>query len=201
MFKHFSHRVTLVAIGMLVLIIMWMAGISSRLLAISTQISAFHLIEYTYQIAGTPRDDLHYDQANLLREAAHATHNEAWHTSLLQHAIARYDQVLLATPKGAASIYINRGTTYRDLGDLDAAIADYTTALEDTPHAAVAFSNRGLTYEEQGNLCAALSDYHMFLERSQNDPARTTQFPRNAILTRIDDISRNTVEGCQRNLD
>ena len=165
MFKHTSHRVMLVAIGMLVLIIMGMAGISPRLLAISTQTGANHIIEYAYQIAGAPRDDLHYDQASLLREAAHATHNEAWRTSLLQRAIARYDQALLTTPKDTGSSYINRGTTYRDLGNLDAAIADYTAALEDNPNVAIAFSNRGLAHQEQGNLCAELFDYHMFLER------------------------------------
>ncbi|MEM8531406.1 MAG: tetratricopeptide repeat protein [Chloroflexota bacterium] len=191
MFKHTSHRVTLVAIGMLVLIILWMAGVSPRLLAISNQIGTLYIIEYAYQIAGTPRDDFHYEQAILLREAAHATHNEAWRTSLLQHAIARYDQALLVTPKGAATIYIHRGTTYRDLGNLDAAIADYTAALEDTPNVAIAFSNRGLAYQEQGNLCAALSDYHMFLERSQNDPSRTTQFLQKVINNKIMEINRN----------
>ena len=191
MFKPHLSRVALVAIGMLVLIIMGMAGISPRLMAISTHIGTNHIIEYTYQIAGTPRDDLHYDQANLLREAAHATHNEAWRTSLLQHAIARYDQALLVTSKGAASSYINRGTTYRDLGNLDAAIADYTAALEDTPHVAIAFSNRGLVHQEQGNHCAAVSDYHMFLERSQNDPARTTRLLRFIINNKITEINKN----------
>ncbi|NOK61671.1 MAG: hypothetical protein GFH27_549313n79 [Chloroflexi bacterium AL-W] len=199
MFKPRLSRVTLVAIGILVLIIMGMAGISPRLLAISTHIGTNHLIEYAYRIAGTPRDDFHYEQASLLREAAHTTHNEAWRTSLLQHAIARYDQALLVTPKDTGSSYINRGTTYRDLGNLAAAIADYTAALEDNPNVAIVFSNRGLTYHEQGDLCAALSDYHMFLERSQNDPSRTTRFLRDAIHTKIDEIGSNTPAGCGEN--
>ena len=49
-----------------------------------------------------------------------------------------------------AVFYNNRGWAYRDQGELDKAIADFTKAIELDPTYAVAYNNRGFVYHDQG---------------------------------------------------
>ncbi len=58
----------------------------------------------------------------------------------------------------AAWAYNNRGTAYRDLGDLDRAIANYGTAIKLDSSNAAAYRNRGNTYAEMGQDDLALRD-------------------------------------------
>ena len=55
---------------------------------------------------------------------------------------------------------INRGFAYQaDKGDFDAAIADYTKAIELNPEDADTYHIRGFAYADKGDFDAAISDY------------------------------------------
>ncbi|MBI1921769.1 MAG: tetratricopeptide repeat protein [Geobacter sp.] len=60
--------------------------------------------------------------------------------------------------------YNNRGTAYRDKGQLDPAIADYTRAIELDPKYAHAYNNRGNAYNDKGQLDPAIADYTRAIE-------------------------------------
>lgn len=53
---------------------------------------------------------------------------------------------------------INRGVAYKNVGDLNAAIADYTQALRIAPRDALLYQNRANALREKGNLEAARTD-------------------------------------------
>lgn len=58
-----------------------------------------------------------------------------------------------------------RGATYREMGDLDAALEDYTRVLELEPEA-YWYNRRGLVYEEQKQFDKAVADYTRAIERN-----------------------------------
>lgn len=53
---------------------------------------------------------------------------------------------------------INRGVAYKNVGDLAAAVSDYTRALGMAPRDALLYQNRANALREMGNLDAALAD-------------------------------------------
>lgn len=55
--------------------------------------------------------------------------------------------------------YFNRGNAYREKGDQDRAIADYTQAVGLDPKYASAFNNRGDAYSKKGDQDRAVADY------------------------------------------
>ncbi len=57
-----------------------------------------------------------------------------------------------------AITYSNRGNSFYDLGQLDRAITDYTTALSLIPDDPVTYSNRAAAYTDQGSYESALAD-------------------------------------------
>ncbi|RME96410.1 MAG: tetratricopeptide repeat protein, partial [Alphaproteobacteria bacterium] len=59
--------------------------------------------------------------------------------------------------------YNNRGNIYKDRGDLNRAIADYTKALKYNPRYTLAYSNRGSAYEDRGDHKRAIADYRAAL--------------------------------------
>ena len=61
------------------------------------------------------------------------------------------------------AIYNNRANIYRERGDLDRAIADYSTAIRLDPLYTAAFTNRGQAYQEKGQLDKAREDYQAAL--------------------------------------
>src|SRR5580704_15845876 len=58
-----------------------------------------------------------------------------------------------------AKIYANRGTEYKNKGDLDRAIADYSEAIRLDPEHVKAYNNRGITWAAKGELDRAIADY------------------------------------------
>lgn len=65
---------------------------------------------------------------------------------------------------------VNQGVARQQIGDLRAAVADYTAAIELDPTFAAAYGNRGTAYELLGDYPAALRDYQTFLRANPNDP-------------------------------
>jgi tetratricopeptide (TPR) repeat protein len=64
----------------------------------------------------------------------------------------------------AATVYFYRGYTHGLNGDSDAALADYSKAIELDSGYTFAYNNRGVVYTEQGNLKAALADFSKAIE-------------------------------------
>jgi len=63
-----------------------------------------------------------------------------------------------------------RGDYYRLSGDLDAAIADFTGAIIESPNESYAYYKRGWCFEMQGNLKRALEDYNSGLNMEDSFP-------------------------------
>jgi tetratricopeptide (TPR) repeat protein len=62
-----------------------------------------------------------------------------------------------------AILYYNRGIDCRHAGDLDAAVANYTKAIEYDPQFAAAYSNRANARSDKGDDKGALTDYRKAL--------------------------------------
>jgi lipoprotein NlpI len=74
-----------------------------------------------------------------------------------------FNEALRLDPKLVLA-YFNRGNTYRDKGDLDRAIADYTEAIRLDPNQTGAYNNRGNANFYKGDFAAAANDF----ERANN---------------------------------
>ncbi|MBX2864220.1 MAG: tetratricopeptide repeat protein [Leptolyngbyaceae cyanobacterium MAG.088] len=84
-----------------------------------------------------------------------------------QSAIATLSQALDGHPHKAA-VYIERGLSYRALGQLDNARQDFITAIDYAENPAVAYFQRGQLAAEQGNLADALSDWQQAITVNPN---------------------------------
>jgi len=62
-----------------------------------------------------------------------------------------------SAPQDAAAYY-QRGSTYRQRGDVDRALADYSKAIELKPNYGAAYTARGLVYAAKGDYQRALAD-------------------------------------------
>ncbi len=63
-----------------------------------------------------------------------------------------------------AQIYLERGNTHAQSGNLEQAIADYSRAIELAPDFVDAYNNRGFAYARAGNLEKAFADYGQAIE-------------------------------------
>ena len=80
---------------------------------------------------------------------------------------------------------INRGVAYKNTGNLEMAVVDYTSALDIAPKDAVLWANRANAHREMQQLNPALSDINRALKL---DPERATSYyVRGAILEARDD--------------
>ena len=66
--------------------------------------------------------------------------------------------------------YCNRGDYYRLSGDLDAAIADFSAAIEEAPRESFPYYRRGWCYEMKGDRKRALEDYNLGIEMDEDYP-------------------------------
>ncbi len=77
--------------------------------------------------------------------------------SKLDEALAAYSKAVNRAPKDP-QYYRMRGNAYKELGDFEAALEDFTYSLELEPEA-YWFNRRGLVYEEMQQFKNALADY------------------------------------------
>ena len=69
-----------------------------------------------------------------------------------------WDHVLKLNPSNYTAYY-NRGVLNQEQGNLNAAIADYNSAILSDPEYSEAFYNRAVSHESQKNFKSAISDY------------------------------------------
>jgi lipoprotein NlpI len=62
-------------------------------------------------------------------------------------------------PRNRLVAYFNRGRAWRDKGELDRAIADFTAAITLDPKLAQLYNSRGVTWGTKGNLDRAIADF------------------------------------------
>lgn len=84
-----------------------------------------------------------------------------------QAAIQKFTQAIALKP--TVETYYQRGNAQFDLGNYQAAVEDYTAALEKDSSYVAAYFNRGLAYLELNQLKAAVDDYTKAIEINSND--------------------------------
>ena len=81
----------------------------------------------------------------------------------------QHGRELLAQPQTAIA-YMMRGTAQAQLGDAQAALDDYTTAIGLNPRLGVAYNNRGNLRQHLGDLDGAVEDFSIVLEIDSQSP-------------------------------
>ena len=125
--------------------------------------------EETHQYAEAVKayDDLeaefgHYDQINVYRSQCYSEQG------LNELAIVDISKAMEKDPDWRS--YCQRGDYHRLSGDIDAAIADFTAAIEEVPDGAYAYYKRGCCYEMKGDRKKALENYNLGLEMTEDYP-------------------------------
>jgi tetratricopeptide (TPR) repeat protein len=81
----------------------------------------------------------------------------------------QYGIELLDRPQTAID-YVMRGTAYAQLSNTEAAIEDYTSAIDLNPRMVVAYNNRGNLRQYLGDLDGAIEDFSLVLEIDKQSP-------------------------------
>lgn len=128
---------------------------------------AFYENTHKYAEAVKAYDELeaefgHYDQINVYRSDCYSE------LGLNELAIADISKAM--EKETDWSNLCSRGDYYRLSGNLDAAIADFSAAIEDYPKGGYAYYKRGWCYEMKGDRRSALEDYNMGLEMTESYP-------------------------------
>lgn len=66
---------------------------------------------------------------------------------------------------------LNRGVAYKNTGNLEMAVVDYSSALDLSPEDALLFSNRANVYRELNRPVEAMSDINRSIELNPQNPA------------------------------
>jgi tetratricopeptide (TPR) repeat protein len=66
---------------------------------------------------------------------------------------------------------LNRGVAYKNTGNLEMAVIDYSSALEIAPDDALLYSNRANAYRELGRTAEGLQDINKALELNPENPS------------------------------
>jgi len=98
-----------------------------------------------------------------------------------------YYKVALSIERDDPVLWINRGTLYRQLGQLSAAQSDYVRALSIDFNLAVAHYNLGAVLDSMGNYEAAIDEYRaaLTLDPSLGDPTVNPQAANNERLVAV----------------
>lgn len=75
-----------------------------------------------------------------------------------------FAEIVPDIPAGTAEDYYNRGNQYKDQGNLEQAIYDYSKAIKVNSKHAKAYYNRANSYVKQGKLSQAIEDYQKAVE-------------------------------------
>ncbi|MGM9735605.1 MAG: TIGR02281 family clan AA aspartic protease [Candidatus Cryptobacteroides sp.] len=127
----------------------------------------FYEETHHYAEAVNAYDDLEagfgqYDEINVYRSACYSK------LGLNELAIADISKAMGKEPDWLC--YCQRGDYYRLFGDIDAAIADFTAAIDEAPAEAYSYYRRGWCYEMKGDLKKALEDYNLGIEMTEDYP-------------------------------
>lgn len=122
---------------------------------------------HKYAEAVKAYDDLeaefgHYEQINVYRSDCYSE------LGLNELAIEEISKVM--EKEASWENLCRRGDYHRLVGDIDAAIADFSSAIEDSPDEGYAYYKRGWCYEMKGDKKRALEDYNMGLEMTEDYP-------------------------------
>jgi len=82
-------------------------------------------------------------------------------------AATYYSNALDLDPNHVLAL-MSRGICYRQLGELDKALADYTKVIEINPNYAAAYNNRGNIYNQQNKPDKALAEYERAIKANPN---------------------------------
>ncbi len=127
----------------------------------------FYEVTHKYAEAVRTYDEMeaeygHYDQINVYRSLCYCK------LGLNELAIADISKAM--EREADWQLYYRRGDYYRLSGNLDAAIADFSSAIEEAPNEGLCYYRRGWTYELKGDRKKAMEDYNMGLEMTENYP-------------------------------
>lgn len=87
----------------------------------------------------------------------------------LSSAIDSYTCVIEQIDGSYLPAYINRAVTYTERRTYEAAVEDYTRAIELAPNLSAAYNNRGIVYAAQQEYELALADFARVLDLDGND--------------------------------
>ena len=104
----------------------------------------------------------HYDAINVHRSACYSE------LGLNELAVADISKVM--EKEAGWDKLCRRGDYYRLSGNLDAAIADFTAAIEDEPSYSYPYYKRGWCYEMQGKRKKAMEEYNLGIEMDDDYP-------------------------------
>ena len=76
-----------------------------------------------------------------------------------EEALADYNKALEMDIPRNASIFTNRAITHTELGNMNQALADFNTVLQQHPDSAELYCLRGLLYKQMGRVNKALDDF------------------------------------------
>ena len=104
----------------------------------------------------------HYDQINVYRSECYSK------LGLYDMAIADISKIM--ENEAEWETLCRRADYYRLAGDVDSAIADLTSAIEDSPEIGFTYYRRGWCYEMKGEKKKALDDYNTGIEMTSEYP-------------------------------
>ncbi|NEP77659.1 MAG: tetratricopeptide repeat protein [Okeania sp. SIO3B3] len=93
-----------------------------------------------------------------------------------QKGIDDYDKAISINPRAVHQYHNLRGKQFEDLGDYEAALLDFSKAIELKPDGASYYSDRGRAYSDRGNYEAALADYNKAIELSSENALSNALF-------------------------
>ena len=104
----------------------------------------------------------HYDQINVYRSDCYS--------ELGLHEMAVADISKVMEKDASWDNLCRRGDYYRLSGNIDAAIADFSAAIEESPDEGYAYYKRGWCFEMKGDTKRALEDYNIGIEMMDDYP-------------------------------
>ena len=88
---------------------------------------------------------------------------------LLLHSVFNSRALAQSADRDSAHCLIVRGCKKLDVGDLDGAMSDFTSAIDKDPLCAPAHYNRALVWDRKGDFDAAILDFSEAIKIEPND--------------------------------